>query len=251
MHPMVGTKVRYRGWKPFDVPEHKLWFTAGDGVTNASGAASAIADVRSRGTRYTASQGTASARPTIAASLNSRATLDFAKANTQALVNTTDNPVTSGASRYVLVVAKGADTTGGALFCFRTGTTGGRVWALMAFDAGDTNFYYFTDGVSNNVVDAAGAAGKPLLTTPFIIEYELTLGAAPVVRFNGVSRTVSGTVNATADTGVTGFKIGAREAATAFWNGSIRDVFCASPIPSLADRSRLLNFFSASNGGLL
>lgn len=249
--PALGKR---RVWMPFDVPEHKVWLTAGAGTTDAGGGAcSAWADVRSRGTRYASSQSTGSKRPTIAVSINSRATLDFAKVSVQELVNTTDDPIASGATRYVLAVVKKTATgnaTGGTIFTFRINTTGGRVWALMYTKQGDGNTYYFTDAVSNNVIESV-AASAPDVSTPILIEWELTLGATPVIRIQNVQRTLTGNLNATAELGTTGFRVGAGASSATPFDGSIADVFVAAPIPSDPDKSRLVNFFSASNGGIL
>ena len=241
---------RRRAWLPIDVPGYSFWFSAKAGVTDSgSGTASALADVRARGTRYTTSQATSGKRPTIATGINSRASLTFASASSQELTNTTDNPIASGVTRYVLIVAKAATDSvggGGTLFAFRLNTTGGRQWSCQCIRGGDNNTYYFTDAVSNNVVEPT--AGAPSIASPFIIEYELTLGATPVVRINGTARTLSGSINATGELGTTGFKIGS---GGGFWNGEIGDVFCATGIPSSADKSRLRNFFSVTNGGII
>jgi hypothetical protein len=240
--------AKRRAWMPYDVPEYKFWFTPRDGTTDAGGGAvSAWADVRARGTRYATSQATGSARPALATGINSRASLSFLKANSKELTNTTNDPVASGATRYVLAVVQSLDSVGGTVFQFRLNSTGGRVWCLQLASP-DPNFYYFTDAVSNNIIDTGAA---PTITVPTIAEWELTLGASLVVRLNGVTRTTSGSVNATADTGTTGFHIGGRAPASQFWNGHIADIFCASPIPSLADRARLRNYFSVANGGIL
>lgn len=246
------TSLARRAWAPFDVPEFKLWLTPSAGATDAgAGACSAWSDIRARTTRYATSQGTGAKRPTIGANINGRASLAFASANSQELTNTTDNPVTAGAARYVLIVAKLAGSgsgSGGAFFTFRLNNTGGRVWTLQAVNVGDGNIYFFTDAVSNNVQEAGAG---PTLTTPFIIEYELTAGQAPVVRVNNIARTLVGTISATAEAGTTGFRVGSANNGTSPFNGNIADIFIASPIPSVANRALLRGYFSTINGGIL
>jgi hypothetical protein len=225
-----------------NVGETQFWFTAGHGVTDVSGAASAWS---TRTGNFSCTQGTGAARPTITTNINGRNTLTFTAASNQELTNTTTNLVFTNAQRYVLIVARSAAGTGGTLMTFRFNTTGSnRVWCLQAPIASNLN--YMTDGVSNSVAETVAA---PSLTSPFIIEYEIILGGTPVIRFNGAARTVSGTIHSAGEAGATGFHIGGREAGSGqFFDGDIADIYCASGIPSTDDKSTLRSFFANLNG---
>ncbi len=227
---------------PANFPGTKFWFSPRRGITLASGKVSDWADVK---LGYTGSQSTASQRPTPGTNINGNPSVDFSGAAFNVLVNSASNPVTPGDPVYVLAVLK-ATSTGGSVFSFKINTTGGRQWILQANDIGGTMFY-FTDGVSNSVIDAVGV---PTLTTAFILEWELTLGGVPNIRYNGVARTLASTLNAASPSGTTGTLIGGRGTAGTLqpWDGSIGDIYCASPIPSAAEMQAKLNYFARING---
>jgi hypothetical protein len=224
------------------VGETQFWFTGSYGVTDASGAASAW---KTRTDNFTGTQGTGANRPTITTNINGRNTLTFTAASSQELTNTTTNLVFTNASRYVIIVARSASAIGGSMLTFRYSTAGSaRVWCLQAPVSG--NLVYITDGVSNSITETVSA---PDLTSPFILEYEITLGGTPVIRFNGVARTVAGVINSAGEAGATGFHIGGREAGPGqFFDGDIADIYCASPIPSTTDKDTLRSFFANLNG---
>jgi hypothetical protein len=177
-----------RGFRPYDVAETVAWWSPRAGITNVSGAASEWGTQSPAGT-FVGAQASAPARPTIATGINGNPSLAFASASSQVLSNTTVNLLTGSPATYVLVVAISTLADGGSLFTFRSSTTGGRVWVCQAATSG-ANRNYVTDGVSNST--SAVVAGEPSITAPFLIEYELTAGALPVIRINGVARTVSG-----------------------------------------------------------
>lgn len=245
----LSPSVNNNFFSPLSVPETVAWFSAIYGVTNSSGAASAWADVTNT---FSASQAIGSRRPTITTNIGGNNTLTFTSSNLQKLINTTQNLVTSGTTRYVLIAGKGADGYGGSFITFRTSTAGAtRVWSIAATDLLDTNFYYFTDAETNNCVDHAGAAGKPNLVQSFVFEYELTANAVPVVRFNNSSRTIDGTINVSGEDGATGFILGGRELSSQFWNGDITDIYVASTIPSTTNKAKLRTFFGKHVGVIL
>lgn len=239
----TGRVASTRGFLPTNVAETVAWFSARSGVTNVAGAASQLDSVIGS---FSGTQATGAARPTIATGINSLPTLAFASASAQELTNTTTNLVTTNATRYVLIVAKSADAAGGSLLTFRFNTAGStRVWVLQTSTSGG-NRNYMTDGVSNST--SATLAGEPSIVSPFLIEYELTLGATPIIRINRNTRPVTGIIHATGEAGATGFHIGGREAAGGEkWNGDIADIYIASGIPSAADKTKLVNYFSAVN----
>jgi hypothetical protein len=235
-----------RRWAPYLVPQSKFWFSPRHAITNVSGKASAWGQRWDPLGAFTAFQSDANARPTIATGINGRESLAFASANSQDLLNTTDDLVTAGDPRYVLLVAKSATVGGGTLFAFRINQTGGRQWVLQVLDFG-VGLVYFADSISNSVLDGDYAT-KPDFTQPFIIEYELTAGSAPVIRVNGATRPVSGTLHSDPEAGTTGFRIASRDAGSQTWNGDLADIYCASPIPSAADKAKLLAHFALING---
>jgi hypothetical protein len=239
----AGPKQHWSGWSrtprafmPYDVPETVAWFSPRHNVTNASGAASAWASLSPSST-YTAAQATAGKRPTIATGINSRASLDFSTLASTELNNTTDNILAGGTARYVLAVVR-SNNAGGTVFSFQKGT-----WLLYAWNLSGTQYYFF-DG-SAAFGEASGGA-PTLLGATFMLEWELTVGATPVVRFNGVARTLAGTI-AAAPAGTTGFSVGSANGAQ-FWDGPIADVYVASPIPSTTNKAKLRTYFSIVNG---
>lgn len=234
-----------RPWIPTDVAQTVAWFSPRSKFTNTSGKAS---DWTDQGGTFTATQATAGNRPAVANGINGFPSFTYTGASSQELTNTTQNPVSSGTARYVLAVAKSAGSgvgTGGTLFCFRLNTTGGRKYALSVAALGDANTYYFTDAVSNNVVEAT--AGAPTFTSPYMIEWELAAGQAMVVRVNNVARTLSGgSLNATGELGTTGFHIGSQ--GSQFYDGDIADIYIASVVPSAGDKDRIRQFIARQNG---
>lgn len=236
----VARQVAGNGaFRPYDVPETAAWFTARAGVTDVSGAASAWTSQYPAGT-FTSSQASASARPTIAAGVNGEPSLLFDATASQELKNTTTNILSSGATRYVLGVGKMANTTGGSFFMFKVG---GSCCDCYIFHSG-ANTQYYGDRVSLSATEAF--AGSPDFTAPFLIEWELTVGALPVVRVNGVARTLTGS-NVVSDTGTTGFEIGGNGFGGQYFPGHIADIYIASGIPSAADLAKLRAYFAAVN----
>lgn len=228
----------WRGWSPFDVPETVAWFGARERVTNVSGAASAWATTAPPAA-FTGTQSNASLRPAIANGINGRPTIAFTIGSNQLLADTTDI-LAAGAPRYALAVAKASTSVGGTIFQFRTT---GAVSILYPTNIGGA-CYYWNDGVGGLASELTATA--PDITQPFLIEWELTVGAPVVVRVNGVTRVLTSS-NVSSDIGTSGFKIGESYAGQP-WGGDVADIYIASGIPSASDRAKLRTFFSTANG---
>jgi hypothetical protein len=209
-------------------------------VTNVSGDASAWDTAAPAGV-FTAAQAGAGNRPAISATgLNGKPSILFTAANSDSLDNTTANIVAAGATRYVLGVGQLTSAAGGVFFRFKGGNPG----LICYVFSPDANVYYYGDGIALEAHELE--SGAPDFTQPFLIEWELTVGALPVVRVNGAARTLTGS-NVASDSGTAGFRIGSTAVAGQYWPGHIADVYVASGIPSAADRAKLRTFFSTEN----
>jgi len=228
------------GFRPYYVPETVAWWSPRAGITNVSGAASAWTTQYPGGT-FTGSQASAPARPTVAAGINGNPSLLFDAAASQTLRNTTTNVLAAGAPRYVLGVGQMTSAAGGTFFSFKVG---GAACLCYIFNTGG-NTYYYGDRLSALASEAT--AGAPTFTNPFLIEWELTAGALPVVRVNNVARTLTGS-NVASDTGTTGFEIAGNGFAGQYHPGHIADIYIASGIPSVANKALLRAYFAGING---
>lgn len=227
---------RHRSFRPYDVPETAFWFSPRHRVSLASG------DVSSWVTEdevFTAAQ-VSGQRPAFdATGVNGKEAITFTAANSDNLRSTTQNLLADGAARYVLAVGQLSSAGGGCLLRFKVGSPS----CLLYIFKPDGNCYYYGDG---SVEAHELNAGSPDFTVPFLIEWELTVGALPVVRVNGVARTIVGS-NVTTDSGTTGFTIGGADVAGQYYPGSIADIYCASGIPSASDKAKLRTFFRLAN----
>jgi hypothetical protein len=181
----------------------------------------------------------ANKRPAIATGINGKASLAFTIATQTLLTDTTTNILTAGAPRYVLAVAKASALIGGTILQFRTT---GAVSILYPTNLAGT-CYYWNDAIGG--LASEPTAGAPDFTQTFLIEWELTVGAAAIVRVNGVTRTLTSS-NVSSDSGTVGFKIGSSYAGQ-YWGGDLADIYIASGIPTAANKSRLRTFFSVLN----
>lgn len=229
-------------FNPYDVPETAFWFSPRHAVTLASG------DVSSWSTQYpsvafTAANAAAGQRPLLdATGLNGAESFLYTAANSDNLRSTTQNLFTAGATRYVLAVGKQSDAGGGCLMRCKLNSP---ACLFYIFATGGTTYYYSDAGAATASEPTAGA---PDFTAPFLIEWELTVGAPAVVRVNGTARTLTSS-NVTSDTGTaTGFTIGGADVAGQYFPGHIADIYGATGIPSAGDKAKLRTHFAALNG---
>ena len=124
--------------------------------------------------------------------------------------NTTSNLITAGGAFTVLVVGKVTNTTGGAVWTSRLTAP---YASVQLFDnSGNTFaavFFAYSDGATQSVtLNPVGTAGGRL-TSPFKSELAFAgSGIAPTVTVDSVGYSVTGGVQAAAETGTTGFQIG-------------------------------------------
>jgi phage tail-like protein len=127
------------------------------------------------------------------------------------------NLVPGGSDRSLFIVCRPADSAGGSLFTFRTGT---KDWVAYLFSLSG-NQYVWSDGIAElHVVTPVDYTGQELL-----VEHEQSAQTLAVA-INAADIPISGTATTTIEDGATGFTVGNRAVASYFqkFSGEIAEV---------------------------
>lgn len=214
---------------PLSIPGLALWLDADPGFVGKDGSNRVSIWRDALGTtNNTVAQNVAQTDPArqplwVADGINGRPAIRFDGSNDY-LNNTVDNLLATDSARTVIVVGDADDSsTGNALVVFRRSN---QVYADQ-FGLYSGNVYVYSDGVNgNNNAYASGTGALTTIRQPFISVFRSTgLGSKIAVDLNGSALTLTQPGGVGAETGTTGFVIGAREnLANSTWPGMIAEI---------------------------